>query len=163
MISRKSKVAIRITVSSATGLLAPASQTSTGSVADVLINNYLDGQQACYFAIVPSGPTSGYLYLVDDNDDTTTYVPGSPLTVSSTSSGSLQNSQCTVTPVPPQTGASPISLEANWLSFTVSIKLKSAFAGNRGVWAAGIIQTTRAGKPSEPGSFHGRHPQDRRR
>jgi hypothetical protein len=42
---------------------------SSLAVVDVLINNYIDGQHACYFAFVPTGPTSGYLYLVDDAGD----------------------------------------------------------------------------------------------
>jgi hypothetical protein len=64
---------ISVTPSSVSSSLPPAfTQTFTftfadpglwaaNSVADVLINNYLDSQLACYFAIVPSGPTSGYL------------------------------------------------------------------------------------------------------
>ena len=47
------------------------------AVLDVLINDYLDGQHACYFAFTPSGPSSGYIYLVDDAGDGG-YVSGSP-------------------------------------------------------------------------------------
>jgi hypothetical protein len=43
---------------------------------DVLINNYLDGIGACYFAFVPDPPAqgssqgnSGYMYLMDDAGD----------------------------------------------------------------------------------------------
>jgi hypothetical protein len=35
------------------------------TVLDVLINNYLDGIGACYFAWVPSGPSAGYVYVAE--------------------------------------------------------------------------------------------------
>jgi len=115
------------------------------AVADVLINNNLDGQAACYFAIVPPPPppspppsvkTLGYVYLADDAGDGG-YAGGSPLTVTSANfGGSLSNSQCTIAPVAPATGVNPISIQANWMSFTVSVTFTPGFGGNKLVWAA---------------------------
>src|SRR5262252_10911970 len=46
---------------------------NTGSqnlgVANVLINNSLDGRHACFVAFVPSGPSGGSVFLVDDAGD----------------------------------------------------------------------------------------------
>jgi hypothetical protein len=39
------------------------------TVLDVLINYYLDGQTACYFALASVSASTGYLYLVDDTGD----------------------------------------------------------------------------------------------
>jgi hypothetical protein len=50
------------------------------SVLDVLINNYLDGQSACYVAVVPSSAGRGYLYLVDNAGDGG-YAAGSPMSL----------------------------------------------------------------------------------
>jgi hypothetical protein len=66
---------------------------SSLAVVDVLINSYITGVKACYFAFVPTSATGGYLYLVDDAGDGH-YVSGSPMYIP-TASGTLQNSQCT--------------------------------------------------------------------
>ena len=38
-------------------------------VVDLLINNFLNGIQACYVAIIPSGSSNASVYLVDDLGD----------------------------------------------------------------------------------------------
>ena len=93
------------------------------SVVDVLMNDYLDGIGACYFALAPASAASGYLYLVDDAGDGG-YVSGTPMFLPS--SGSLTNSQCTL-----NGAGSSISASGNTLTLTLSITFKAAFAGNR--------------------------------
>jgi hypothetical protein len=93
------------------------------SVLDVLINDYLDGIGACYFALAPASAASGYLYLVDDAGDGG-YVSGTPMFLPS--SGSLTNSQCTL-----NGAGSSISASGNTLTLTLSITIKAVFAGNR--------------------------------
>ena len=44
---------------------------------DLLMNLYLDGQSACYVAVLPSSASSGSLHLVDDQGDNG-FAPGSP-------------------------------------------------------------------------------------
>lgn len=97
------------------------------SVVDIVVNSYFNGVGACYFAFVPSGSSSGSFYLVDDADGG--YAPGSPMSLSS--GGSLQNSQCVVN----ATGSS-FSASGPSLTLTVSITFKSAFVGNKLVYAA---------------------------
>jgi hypothetical protein len=100
-------------------------------VMDILINNYLDGQNACYFAVVPSAQaTSGYLYLVDDAGDGG-YVSGTPMPIPS--NGVVQNSQCSI-------DASQSFLLGdvgiNQMEVTLSITFKSPFAGNKIIYTA---------------------------
>jgi len=91
-------------------------------VTNVLINNALDGRQACYLAY--SRPYN-VLYLM--NDAGNGLLPG--LTLSG--SGTLGNSQCTVT------GAgSSASGSGNTLTLTLNMTFPSSFAGNRIVYAA---------------------------
>ena len=123
----------------AVGTVSPARSTSTGQnytftftdsngfadlfVLDVLTNGFLDGQTACYFAYVPTGPASGYVYLVDDAGDGG-YAPGSPVLLSSGSV--LQNSQCAI-----NTAASSASASGNTLTLNLSLTFKAAFSGNK--------------------------------
>lgn len=51
-------------------------------VLDILTNSFLDGISPCYEAYVPTGATTGYLYLMDDAGDGS-YVSGSPMLLSS--------------------------------------------------------------------------------
>jgi hypothetical protein len=107
------------------------------SVLDVLINNYLDGQQACYFAIVPAGGASGYLYLVDDAGDGG-YVNGSPMPLPS--SGVLQNSQCSIS------GAGGSLFTAgNNMTVSLNITFKPGFAGNKVIYMAARSNTQNSG------------------
>jgi hypothetical protein len=92
-------------------------------VLDVLINNYLDGIQACYVALVPSGANAGTLYLVDDGGDA-----GGPFAgnLALPGTGSVSNSQCTVS----GTGSSMVG-SGTTLTLTLNISFSATFAGNR--------------------------------
>lgn len=111
--------------------------TSDLSVLDVLVNNYLDGVQACYFAFVPSGASSGYLYLVDDAGDGG-YVSGSPMSLPS--SGVLQNSQCSI-----NVGTSSVSSSGNTLTLNVAVNFASGFGGNKIFYTAVRSATQNSG------------------
>jgi hypothetical protein len=93
------------------------------NVLDILTNSFLDGISACYVAYVPTGATTGYLYLVDDAGDGG-YVSGSPMLLSS--GGTLQNSQCSI-----NTAASSASASGNTLNLNLAIAFKAGFAGNQ--------------------------------
>jgi uncharacterized repeat protein (TIGR01451 family) len=91
-------------------------------VQDILINGALDGRHACYIAYVPSGATTGSLYLVDDAGDAGGPYTGMVLPSSQTAS----NSQCTIN----GTGSSA-SGSGNTLTLTLAITFNSNFAGNK--------------------------------
>jgi sugar lactone lactonase YvrE len=91
-------------------------------VQDILINSALDGRHACYIAYVPSGATTGSLYLVDDAGDAGGPYTGMVLPSSQTAS----NSQCTIN----GTGSSA-SGSGNTLTLTLAITFSSSFAGNK--------------------------------
>jgi sugar lactone lactonase YvrE len=107
------------------------------NVLDVLISTFLDGQTACYFALAPTGATTGYLYLVDDAGDGG-YAPGTPMPLPST--GVLQNSQCALN----GTGSS-IAGSGNTLTLTLAITFKSGFSGNKAVYMAARSKTQNSG------------------
>jgi RHS repeat-associated protein len=107
------------------------------TVLDVLINNYLDGVGACYFAWVPAGASAGYVYLVDDAGDGG-YVSGSPMYVPT--SNSLTNSQCTISGP-----GSSVTASGNTLTLTLAITFKAAFAGNRIFYMAARSNTQNSG------------------
>ena len=89
-------------------------------VMNILINDALDGNRACYLAYTRA---DNVLYLVNDG----ALSPGLVLN----GAGSLSNSQCTVT------GAgSSASGSGNTLTLTLNMSFPSAFAGNRIVYAA---------------------------
>jgi hypothetical protein len=90
-------------------------------VVNVLINNVLDGRNACYLAYSRS---SGVLYLVADNG-------GTLMGLALNGSGSVSNSQCTVAGA----GASA-SLSGNNLVLTLNLSFSAAFAGNRILYMA---------------------------
>ncbi len=93
------------------------------SLVDLLINNGLDGRSACYVAISPvwSGGSTP-VYLVNDNGDS-----GGPFaSMSLPGSGTVQNSQCTVSAV-----GSSISGSGNELTVTLAIQFSSTFVGNK--------------------------------
>jgi probable HAF family extracellular repeat protein len=82
-------------------------------VVDILINNFLDGRNACYIAY--SRPYNT-LYLV--NDAGTALLPG------------LSNSQCSVSMAGAAAGSS------NTLTLTLNITFSSSFDGNRVIYTA---------------------------
>jgi len=108
----------------------PAGWQSLG-VENILINNFLDGRNACYLAY--SAPLSA-LYLVGDDG-------GTLLSLPALGSGSVKNSQCTVT------GAgSSAAGRGNTLTLTLNISFSSAFAGNKVVYmAAGDVAHNNSG------------------
>jgi len=91
-------------------------------ILDILINNFLDGRQACYLAY--SQP-SNVLYVV--NDSGSGLSPGLNLT----GSGTAGNSQCTVS-----AAGSSAAGSGTTLILTLNIAFTPAFAGNRVVYAA---------------------------
>ena len=91
-------------------------------VVNVLINNFLDGRQACYLAYSVPG---NVLYLVPDSGGG--LLPGLVLN----GSGSTANSQCSVS------GAgSSASQSGNILTLTLNVTFSSTFGGNKVVYAA---------------------------
>jgi hypothetical protein len=91
-------------------------------VVNVLINNFLDGRQACYLAY---SQTAKVLYLVSDAGGGLS--AGLPLGAS----GSVSNSQCTVN----SAGSSAIG-NGNTLTLTLNMTFTGAFDGNRVVYVA---------------------------
>jgi hypothetical protein len=103
---------------------------------DILINNVLDGKQACYIAFIPSGATTGTVNLVDDAGDA-----GGPFaTVSLPGSAMASNSQCSVN----GTGA-VVSGTGNTLSLTLPITFTPSFAGNKVVYVAAANALSNSG------------------
>jgi hypothetical protein len=91
-------------------------------VVNVLINNFLNGNYACYIAY--SRPL-GVLYLVND--------PGTALLPAITlgGSGSVSNSQCTI-----NSAGSSAALSGNTLTLTLSMSFPASFDGNRVIYMA---------------------------
>ncbi|SPF53223.1 hypothetical protein SBA4_550007 [Candidatus Sulfopaludibacter sp. SbA4] len=91
-------------------------------VVNILINNFLDGRQACYLAYSRS---QGVLYLVPD--------AGGGLLPALTlgSSGSTSNSQCSVAG-----GGSSASGSGNTLTLMLNLSFTGSFAGNKVVYLA---------------------------
>jgi len=102
------------------------------AVMNVLINNAINGIAACYIAFVPSGPTAGSVYLVDDAGNAGGPFAGTVLP----GSGSVSNSQCTID----GTGSS-VSASGNTLTLTLNMTLKPAFTGNRVIYMAARSNT----------------------
>jgi hypothetical protein len=92
------------------------------AVTDILINNAIDGVTACYVAFVPTGISSGSIFLVDNAGDAGGPYSGMVLPSSST----VQNSQCSIS----GTGSS-VSGSGNTLTLTLAITFQSSFAGNQ--------------------------------
>ena len=91
-------------------------------VVDILIDNFLDGREACYLAY---SRTAGVLYLV--NDAGTELLPA----LAPGSQGSTANSQCTVN----GTGWS-VAGNANTLTLTLDLTFAYNFAGNKVIFMA---------------------------
>ena len=93
-------------------------------VVNALINQYLDGQSACYIAY--SQP-SQVLYLVNDQGPGSGLSTGLPLGTS----GSVSNSQCTIF-----SASSSATGSGNLLTLNLDIAFKSAFTGNKIIYLA---------------------------
>ncbi|SPF50571.1 hypothetical protein SBA4_4430017 [Candidatus Sulfopaludibacter sp. SbA4] len=99
-------------------------------VVNVLINNFIDGRQACYLAYVQSSNT---WLLVDDAGDA-----GGPFAGSMVLDGNatdIQNSQCIIDGS--GSSASTATGIGNTLTLELNIIFKSGFTGNHVIWAAG--------------------------
>ena len=96
-------------------------------IVNLLVNNFIDGRQACYLAYAASSNT---LLLVDDQGDAGGPFAGSM--VLNGGGGTIQNSQCSVS----RRGSSAV-LSGNTLTLTLNITFKAAFMGNRILYAAG--------------------------
>jgi hypothetical protein len=107
------------------------------NLVDLLINYWLDGQNACYVAFVPSGPSAGSLLLVDNNGD----AEGPYGTVALPGSGTATNLQCTINGI-----GSSVSGSGNLLTLTISITFyPSTFAGPRVLYASAADNTGNSG------------------
>ena len=96
-------------------------------VVNLLINTAINGVGACYVAYVPSGATTGSLFLVDDAGDAGGPYQGLTLP----GSGMIQNSQCAIS-----AAGSSASAGGDAVALTLAITFKSAFAGNQVIYAA---------------------------
>ena len=93
-------------------------------VVNVLINQYLSGDTACFVAY--SQPL-GVLYLVNDGGSSSGLSPGLVLGAS----GSVSNGQCTIS----STGSYAVGA-VNTLILTLNIAFKSSFTGAKSIYAA---------------------------
>jgi len=96
-------------------------------IVNLLVNNFIDGRQACYLAYVAAANS---LLLVDDAGDA-----GGPFAGTlqlNGSGGTIQNSQCSVS----GQGSSVVT-NGNQMTLTFAIAFMSPLAGNRVMWVAG--------------------------
>ena len=91
-------------------------------VVNILVNDSLDGRHACYLAYARS---INVMYLVNDAGDSLL------LGKSLSASGTLSNSQCTVS-----WGANPTFTGGGNLALTLSMAFNPSFSGNRVFYAA---------------------------
>ena len=99
--------------------------TSTANLQTMwaLINTAIDGRNACYVAYYRPG---NLVFLFPDSGD------GSLATSMLLSgSGTLSNSQCTIT-----ANASSVTVSGNQLTVNLNITFKAGFTGPKGVWMA---------------------------
>jgi len=92
------------------------------AVANVLINTAIDGRTGCYVAMVPSGPSGGSVFLVDDAGDAGDPYAGIVLP----GNGTASNSQCTI-----GGPGSFLSGSGNTLAVTLPIAFSVNFTGDR--------------------------------
>jgi len=98
-------------------------------VANVLVNNFIDGRHGCFVAFLPA---TGSVLLVDDAGDAGGPYSGMVLP----GTGTVSNSQCTITGQ-----GSSFSGSGNTLTLTLSIAFSHGFAGNRVFYVAGRSNT----------------------
>jgi hypothetical protein len=110
-----------------TATLTDSKGTADFGVVNVLVNDFIDGRQACYLAY--SAP-SNTLLLVDDGGDA-----GGPFAGSMVLNGAaatIQNKQCLV-----NGAASSAAASGNTLTVALNITFKDVFAGDRILYVAG--------------------------
>ena len=95
----------------------------TLNVVNVLINNFLDGRQACYLAYVRASNT---LDIVADNGDASKLTGGVI-----GAAGTIGNSQCTV-----NLASSTATGSGNTLTLVLKMSFASSFNGNKVIYAA---------------------------
>jgi hypothetical protein len=105
-----------------------ASGSDTISIANVLINSALDGRQSCYLAIIPSGPGSGNVVLVNDAGDAGGPFAGN-LAIPGT--GSISNSNCAIDGT-----NSSIIRSGPQLLVNLRIRFLTPFRGSRVIYLA---------------------------
>ncbi|MBZ5523893.1 MAG: LamG domain-containing protein [Acidobacteriia bacterium] len=94
------------------------------SVANILINDFIDGRNACFVAVVPSASA---VFLVNDAGDA-----GGPYQgITLPGSGAAQNSQCSIA-----ASGSSIAGSGNTLTVTLAITFKPSFRGNKVMYLA---------------------------
>jgi hypothetical protein len=103
------------------------------AVAEVLINNVPNGQNACLVTFVPSGASSGSISLANDagatgGPDTAIALPGS---------GNLSNSQCSVS-----AAGSSASWDGDALTLKLAIAFNASFLGNKVLFLAAQDETS---------------------
>ena len=103
------------------------------AVAEVLINNSPNSQNACLVTFVPSGASSGSISLANDagvtgGPDTAIPLPGS---------STLSNSQCSV-----NAAASSLSWDGGTLTLKLAIAFNASFSGNRVLFLAAQDETS---------------------
>jgi len=107
--------------------LTDSKGTGDFGIVNVLINQFIDGRQACYLAYVASSET---LVLVDDSGDAGGPYAGSM--VLNGGSGAIGNSQCSVS----GTG-SAVGYSAGMMTLTLNVTFQGGFGGNRVFYVAG--------------------------
>ena len=110
--------------------VADAKGAADIGIVNLLVNNFIDGRQACYLAYVAA---TNSLLLVDDAGDA-----GGPFAGAlqlNGSGGTIQNSQCSVS----GQGSSVVT-NGNQMTLTLAITFLSPLAGNRVMWVAGRDQ-----------------------
>jgi len=107
--------------------IADSNGASDLGVVNVLINNSVDGRNACYLAYVPPMNT---LILIDDAGDSQGPYAGSMLL--NGQAATIQNSQCAVNAV-----GSSASSPAGAMTLTLNLTMQPEFKGNHIVYAAG--------------------------
>jgi len=98
-------------------------------VLNVLINNVLDGRHACFLAFVPSGPSAGSVFLVDDAGDSGGPYQG--LVLPGGGGATAQNSQCAIY----GTGSGVVSA-GDTITLTLQMSFSQGFAGNKVIYMA---------------------------
>ena len=112
------------------------------TVLNILINNVLDGRQACYMAYENVNTTIGGLDLVDNAGNAAG--PYGQVFIFNTPSpnyhGAVQNAQCAIT-----SAGSTVSTNGNTLTLTLAISFSPSFAGNKAIYLAARQGTANSG------------------
>jgi hypothetical protein len=122
-------VAAAGTAQSFTFTLSDSKGASDIGILNVLVNDFLDGRQACYLAYVAASNT---LLLVDDAGDSGGPFAGGILLNGSQQAASVSNSHCTIF-----ASGSSVTTAGGLLTLTLNIAFQSPFVGNRVLWVSG--------------------------